>query len=101
MALFYVAFEMYADLMTTLVIAQLKQTSPAFPTQWEGRLQDGRPFYIRYRSGLLSVHLGEAGCSMESAVDGTEWFCEQVGDAGDGSMTIEGVCNYTRLRLPK
>ena len=43
-----------------------KQTCSACPTQWEGRLKDGREFYFRYRHGYASLELygiasGQAG----------------------------------------
>ena len=85
--------------MSTLTIAQIVQTCPECPSQWEGRLTDGRPFYIRYRWGCLTVSFGEVGAAIESAVDAEDWFCEQIGDEYDGLITIEGVCNYTGLRI--
>lgn len=44
-----------------LHIASLKRTCIACPSQWEGVLEDGRPIYIRFRWGELSVRLGEIG----------------------------------------
>lgn len=36
----------------------LQRTCAAFPSQWEGLLEDGRAIYIRARYGWLSFGLG-------------------------------------------
>jgi hypothetical protein len=40
-------------------VVDLKRTTWACPTQWEGRLEDGRSLYARCRHGELSVGLGD------------------------------------------
>lgn len=39
-------------------IVELEQTCDSYPSQWEGRSDDGRYVYIRYRFGelLFGVH---------------------------------------------
>lgn len=44
-----------------VTIKNIRQTGSGFPSQWEGELQDNRPFYIRYRHGHLYVAVGEKG----------------------------------------
>ncbi len=80
-------------------IATLRQTCPASPAQWEGRLTDGRPFYIRYRGGYLSVSLGEQGASLESAADAPDWFGKQIGTELDGRIEIDAVCEASGLEM--
>ena len=81
-------------------VSEILQTTSACPTQWEGRLVDGRPFYISYRCGYLSVSFGEVGASLESAVDGSDWFGEEIGGPFDGVISIEEVCRRTGLIIP-
>lgn len=37
----------------------LKRTCIACPSQWEGKLSDGREIYIRFRWGKLTVNVGK------------------------------------------
>lgn len=39
-------------------IAEQRQTCYGCPDQWEGRLVDGRYFYLRYRHGWASLGVG-------------------------------------------
>jgi len=41
------------NLVSRAVIVELVQTCNACPSQWEGRLADGRSIYIRFRHGEL------------------------------------------------
>jgi hypothetical protein len=83
----------------TLEVSELRETCASSPSQWEGRLSDGRPFYIRYRWGFLSVSIGEVGGLMASAMDANEWFGQQVGDPLDGKISIDDVFRLTGLTL--
>ncbi|MGK9171471.1 hypothetical protein KXR53_34615 [Inquilinus limosus] len=78
-------------------IAEIVQTCSRSPSQWEGRLTDGRPFYIRYRWGRLSVSFGRPGGTLEEAVLAGEWFDEQIGDPLDGEIELDEVCRRTGL----
>ena len=40
-------------------VETIEQTSDACPAQWEGKLTDGRTFYIRYRWGYLTFRVSE------------------------------------------
>lgn len=59
----------------SVVVVELQQTCGACPSQWEGRTEDGRHVYIRYRFGLLTA-----------GVDADEWgavrSAEEVGISG-------------------
>lgn len=57
----------YADL-----VAEAEQTCYSCPTQWEGRLKDGRFFYFRFRHGYVSVSLGDEPCPIQSEVHAGE-----------------------------
>lgn len=69
------------------VRSERRLTCIACPTQYEGRLPDGRVYYFRYRSGKAWLGLGE---TIEHAVDDS--FSGPVlvlGDRLDGSMEEE------------
>jgi len=80
-------------------IASIKQTCGACPSQWEARTVDDRPVYIRYRYGFLSVRIGPQGADIWSAVGGTEIYGDGVGDAWDGVIELDEVCQKAGLIL--
>lgn len=41
------------------LVAEIKQTCGACPSQWECKLEDGRFMYVRYRFGHLSIGIGD------------------------------------------
>lgn len=66
-------------------------TCQACPTQYQGRLPDGRIYYFRYRSGRATLGLAE---TFEDAVidamdrlDGGEYLA--IGGRLDGSLSEE------------
>jgi hypothetical protein len=67
-------------------VNNLVQTCFACPTQYEGYTEDGRPVYIRYRWGYLSICIGKVGGNVYNAVDGEEIYGEQLGDGLDGTL---------------
>ena len=85
---------------TLMLITEIKQTSDAFPSQWEGRLADGRPFYIRYRGGYLMVRFGPVGGSFDDALNTDNWFDQKVGADLDEKIELVEVCRLTGLALP-
>ena len=82
-----------------LVIVELKQTCKAAPSQWEGRLADDRPLYIRYRWGELTVSVGPPGSALDAAVGGDRLFEGDVGEKLGSQLDIEDVCAHAGLVL--
>ena len=72
-------------------IKHVVMTCTACPAQWEGRTEDDRPVYIRYRWGYLSVRVGAPGGDLRSAVGGVRVYGAQVGDELDGSIAWREV----------
>jgi hypothetical protein len=81
-----------------LTISALRQTTVSSPSQWDGRLTDGRPIYIRYRWGQLSVHLGE-GEDGARADDAAPWFSGEVNDWRVPDIDLPQVLRVTGLAL--
>lgn len=42
-------------------VAECKRTCNACPSQWEGKLEDGRSFYARYRHGIFRYGVANPG----------------------------------------
>lgn len=80
-------------------IAEIIKTCEACPSQWEGRLRDGCPFYIRYRWGYLAVHIGPPGSSVDDAIDAPEWFGAQIGPRLDGHISLDEVLHRSGLAM--
>ena len=72
---------------TQLSVRTLEQTCWAVPSQWEGRLDDGRMFYVRFRNGHFEVRVSSGPTDdIRDAVGAPacyEWYSE---DAHDGFM---------------
>jgi hypothetical protein len=83
-----------------MVISSIKQTCSACPSQWEGLLEDGRPIYMRYRWGALTIHVGPTGGTIRDALGRDPYFDQQVGDSLDGSIELTEVCRLTGLTAP-
>lgn len=77
----------------TTKITEIEQTCLACPSQWEGRLENGRTFYIRYRWGGLSVRVSpEPTEDVGAAVNGEEVFYANVSKDGfDGFISLPEV----------
>ena len=75
-----------------IVVNELELTCSACPAQWEGRTNDGRWVYVRYRSGFLQVGVGD---TLSEAV-GSDAIIRKVGDGADGYMTYEELREVTR-----
>ena len=58
-----------------IVVRELQITSPACPSAWRGKTDDGKNIYIRYRHGKLWVDL-----------DGHTVFQEIIGGMFDGLL---------------
>lgn len=72
-------------------IVNLKQTCNACPSQWEGKLDDGRMIYIRYRWGNLTVTISnEETDDIDEAIRGDLIFEKVLDDEGwDGCLTTQ------------
>jgi hypothetical protein len=75
----YGGFE--TELEKPLVLAELFDLGTVCPSQWEGKTDDGKRVYIRYRWGYLNLD-----------VDGETILGRQVGDEYGGLM------DYTQLQ---
>lgn len=78
-----------------LVLTQLEVTCEACPSQWEGRLADGRFIYVRYRWGCLAVGI-EA--TMEDAIRNRE-IVLTTGDNFHGVMSTKEMLVHTGFVL--
>lgn len=68
---------------TNWTVVDLRQTCYACPSQWEGRLADGREVYVRYRHGVLRMD-----------IDGRTAYRLEHGDGLDGFMTTEEMMRH-------
>lgn len=66
----------------------LTQTCLACPSQWEGVLKDGRCFYVRYRHGRLTIHIGK---SISEAITSPPAIKRVIGDRLDGYIEWNDV----------
>ena len=84
-------------------IVWLKQTCIACPSQWEGKLSDGRMVYIRYRWGHLSIRISEKPTDdIMEAVDGKLLLEKDVSENPfDGYMDWFTMMNYLKEALKK
>ena len=67
----------------------LEQTCDCCPSQWEGKLEDGRMFYVRYRFGVFKVLLSNNPTdNLDDCWDnGKEIVYECDSDSFNGFMT--------------
>jgi hypothetical protein len=79
-----------------IVVKELTKTCSFCPSQWEGRTEDDKPIYVRYRWGHLSICLGQKGGSINDAVLGESVFESQLGDSLDGYLYDEELINATK-----
>ena len=70
-----------------LTAMTLVKTCPACPSQWEGKLKDGRMYYVRYRWGCLEATISKDKTDdVMDAVGGEELHYDEQGDDFDGAM---------------
>ena len=63
------------------IIKELRKTCPACPSQWEGKLDNGKMIYIRYRWSCLSVSVSEKPTNdIMDAVNGRTIYEKYIGD---------------------
>ena len=73
-------------------LLELERTSEESPTQYEGRLTDGRQVYIRYRWGTITIRVSDyKSKDNHDAVVGRVVFKRFIGDAYDGHIEHDPV----------
>jgi hypothetical protein len=74
-------------------VISLIQTCSACPSQWEGKLEDGRMIYIRYRWGGLAIQISSQPTDdVYDAVAGDYLFKKYYHGGGlDGYITLPEV----------
>jgi len=77
-------------------ITELRKTCNACPAQWEGKLDDGRAVYIRYRWGVLTI---DAGDTIDEAIAGQHnILIVNSRDGMGGFMTLADLKEFTKPR---
>lgn len=71
------------------------ETCPAFPSQWDILLEDGRYVYTRYRWGQLEVRLTDNPSTLFSDKDQI-LIDRQIGEDLDGVMTLDELKEHTK-----
>jgi hypothetical protein len=84
---------------SSLAVATLRRVTMMSPSQWVGTLTDGRPIYIRFRWGLLSVCIGNPGDTNEQVAGRPRWFDEVVASWKDPYIELSQVLELTGLTL--
>lgn len=80
-------------------VKSIIQTCKDYPSQWEGRLIDGRMFYARYRYGILTVEVSkETTIDVYKAMgDSADLICEKIlGDEYDGMLETSTLIHIMR-----
>jgi hypothetical protein len=70
-------------------LKELKRTCETNPSQWEGKLNDGRMLYIRYRWSILDVRISKKPTNdIFDAVNGENIYYQNINNNDyDGDMT--------------
>jgi hypothetical protein len=78
-----------------LKLTELNQTCSACPSQWEGKVEDGKMIYVRYRWGNLEICISSKPTDdVMDAVMENYLLYETIGGEFDGSMTFEELKPY-------
>lgn len=79
-----------------LRVLSYTQSCVAVPSQWEGTLEDGRMFYIRFRNGRLRVSVSPAPTTdVRKAVSGGALLEQLVDGPDDGFMEEDEMLERT------
>ncbi len=79
-----------------LKLKNLKKTRDSCPSQWEGKLENGRYIYIRYRWGELGYGIG---ATINIAVRSYNFENKNnVGPSFDGSMETDRMLKLLGLK---
>jgi len=78
-------------------IIKLTRTCGGYPSQWEGKLENGKMIYIRYRWGCLDVRVSKQPTKdILDAIKGESIYKQYIGEKYDGVME-----NYELISLLK
>lgn len=72
-------------------VKSFTQTCIACPSQWEGLLEDDRPFYVRYRWGYLCIDVGPIGDTIDNLRNWKLVYARPIGDDLDSLISWEKV----------
>jgi len=76
-----------APAVKPLVAATCARTCYACPSQWEGRLVDGRAYYLRYRWGWLQVYVARhSSDDVDQAIDAGPIYEAAIGHGLNGYL---------------
>ncbi len=76
-------------------LINLKCTCGACPTQYEGKLENGKMIYIRYRWGYISIRISKDETNdIHDAVWGEEIYGENIGNGLDGYMSQSEIVDH-------
>jgi hypothetical protein len=83
------------------VVESMEKTCNICPTQWQGKLEDGRMFYIRYRWGNFNAYLSkEVTNEVVDAIAGEILVSlDNWGDHFDGEMEDEVMYEIMKSKL--
>lgn len=89
-----------------LKVTEIAMTCSACPSQWEGRLEDGRHIYVRYRHGHLTLGAGPTfddavGAGFADNEHGELLFSAQIGGEYDGVMSTEDMLRYLHEHITR
>ena len=77
-----------------MLLENIKQTCSACPSQWEAKTVNGRPVYIRYRSGWLTVQMGEVGDEVITVAKKDPLLKIKLGDNLDGHIVFNMISYF-------
>jgi len=59
-------------------ITKIRKREGSVYPEWEGTDDEGRPIYMQFQRGTLSIRLAPTGGDAESAVVGEEIFLKEI-----------------------
>lgn len=74
------------------IVQTLTQLSSSFPSQWLGKLEDGRAIYVRYRFGELS-------CNLNNECKDDDDISLEIGGEYDGTMSTSEMIEHLQPYL--
>lgn len=80
-----------------LKLTELTRITWACPVEWEGKTEDGRAVYIRYRWGHLKIYVSDINGSFLDAVNSDDAIFEvNYGSSYDGFMEDSEMFTLTK-----